>query len=347
MDTRERILTALTGGEPDRVPLTIYEFMMSRGQNERWLREQGLGLIVRMPAHRLEHRQVQFINHEYWEKGERRIRRTLRTPVGEVWQTVAPDAAYGSTWILEHFIKRPEDYQVMEFFVRDAVYHDNLENIREAQRRIGGDGLVYVRLAKVPIQEMLYYMLGMEQFAIDYYEKRDLFDSLHAAMLEQYERLYALAAEAPVEVILMGDNISSEVVGGERFRDYCAPVYSRIKEVLAGTGKLLAVHMDGKLKMLAKAVADTPVDVIEALTPPPMGDLSVAEARAAWPGKALWLNFTSSFHIASPEVIEAHTRQLLEEAGSKRGFAIGVTEDAPFEALERSLAVIARVLREG
>ena len=50
--------------------------------------------------------------------------------------------------------------------------------------------------------------------------------------------------------------------------------------------------------------------------------------------------------IEPPEVIEAHTRQLVAEAGSKRGFAIGVTEDAPFEALEKSLGVIARVLRE-
>jgi hypothetical protein len=45
-------------------------------------------------------------------------------------------------------------------------------------------------------------------------------------------------------------------------------------------------------------------------------------------------------------VIEAHTKQLLEEAGSKRGFAIGVTEDAPFEDLERSLTVITNVLKE-
>ena len=36
----------------------------------------------------------------------------------------------------------------------------------------------------------------------------------------------------------------------------------------------------------------------------------------------------------------------MEEAGTARGFAISVTEDAPVEALEKSLAVISRVLRE-
>jgi EAL domain-containing protein (putative c-di-GMP-specific phosphodiesterase class I) len=72
----------------------------------------------------------------------------------------------------------------------------------------------------------------------------------------------------------------------------------------------------------------------------------VREAREWWPNKALWINFTSSVHVESPERVAAHTRELLEEAGTKKGFVISVTEDAPIEALERSLAAISRVLQE-
>lgn len=346
MDIRERLLTALTWGEPDKVPLTVYDWILPRGVAERLVREAGVGLVMRLPAHRVAHRQVRFISTEYWEGGRRLIRKVIETPVGEVWQTLDPEAAYDSTWILEHYIKGPEDYRVMEFMIRDGVYRDNYEAIREAQRRLGGDGLVYTRLAKSPIQEMLYQMLGMEQFAEDYKFRRDLFDSLHSAMLERYEELYDFAAGSPTEVILLADNTTSDVVGRQRFRQYLLPVYARLKDRLSGTGKLLAVHMDGRLESLMEEVAMAQIDIIEALTPPGMGDVSIAEARRQWPNKALWLNFTSSYHIESPEAIEAHTRELLEEAGSKRGFAIGVTEDAPVEALERSLAVIARVLNE-
>ncbi len=346
MDIRERLLTALNWGEPDRVPLTVYDWILPRGVAERLLRESGVGLIMRLPAHRVEHRQVQFGSREYWEGGRRLLRKTIHTPVGEVWQVVDPEAAYDSTWILEHFIKGPEDYRVMEFMIRDAVYHDNYDRIREAQRRLGGDGLVYVRLAKSPMQEMLYQMMGIEQFAADYKFRRDLFDSLHNTMLERYEELYDLAAGSSVEVVMLADNITSDVVGQERFRNYCLPVYRRLRQRLAGTGKLLGVHLDGRLRSLRKEIAEAEFDIAEALTPPPMGDVSVREARRVWPDKALWLNFTSSMHIEPPEVIAAHTRGLLEEAGGRRGFAIGVTEDAPVEALERSLGVISRVLRE-
>jgi hypothetical protein len=96
----------------------------------------------------------------------------------------------------------------------------------------------------------------------------------------------------------------------------------------------------------AKTPATAPKHIVEALTPPPMGDLSVAEARQAWPDKVLWLNFTSCVHLESDESIASHARQLLAQAGSKRGFLIGVTEDCPFETLERSLRVIAAVLAE-
>ena len=347
MNVKERILTTMNWGIPDRVPLTVYDWMVPRGLTERLLRESGVGLITRLPAHRVEHREVEIITREYWESGRPFIRRTIRTPVGEVWQTLEPDRAYGtSNWIHEHFIKEPDDYRVMECYFRDARYRDNYDIIRESQRRMGSDGIVLVRVAKSPIQEMLYQLMGLEQFSEDYHMRRDRFDSLHATMVERYAELYDLAAESPVEILQLGDNITSDVVGKERFRAYLMPEYAKLMKRLAGTGKKLAVHMDGRLKSLKQDIADAEFDIVEALTPSPMGDVSVKEAREAWPNKALWINFTSSMHIEPPDVIERHTRQLLEEAGTNRGFAISVTEDAPVEALEKSLSVISRVLGE-
>jgi uroporphyrinogen-III decarboxylase len=313
---------------------------------ERRLREAGVGLITRLPAHSVEHRQIEITTREYSANGRRLMRRTIHTPVGEVWQTIESEPAYASNLISEHFIKRPEDYEVMKSYLRDGVYHDNYGAIREAQRQTGDDGIVLVRVGKSPLQEILYQMMGYEQFAVDYYYNRELLDDLHAAMVNRYQELYALAANAPVEILQLADNITADVIGAERFRTYLMPEYVKLKTHLKGTGKLLAVHMDGRLRGLRDQIAASGCDIVEGLTPPPMGDVSVREARLIWPGKALWINFTSTVHLESPECIEAHTRQLLNEAGSKRGFAISVTENAPFEALERSLLIIARVLQE-
>jgi len=348
MTIRERILAALYWRETDTVPLTVYELILPRGMNERKLRDAGVGLVLRPPAHRVEHRRVEITSREYWERGRRTIRRTIHTPAGEIHQVLEPDEqAYAyqhNTWIKEHFIKTPEDYRVMEFYIDDALYHDNYAFLRSERRRIGEDGLVYVRIAKSPIQEMIYQMIGIERFSLDLYDHPDLIESLHETMCRRYEELYEIAAGAPVEILLLGDNITADIVGKERFEKYLAPVYRRIKSWISGTEKRLGVHMDGRVAALKDEIARAEIDIIEALTPPPMGDLSVAEARKSWPDKALWLNFTSSMHIQSPQRIAAHTRELLEQAGGAGGFAIGVTEDAPAEALEQSLAAIADVL---
>ena len=360
MNARERILTAMRWGEPDQVAFACWLEHLPRGINERLLRDSGMGLVARANLTWVEHPNVEFVTHDYIENGQRRVREEINTPVGSVWQTLQPDSGYGtfdrvkafavpfsvSSWALEYFIKGLDDYRVMEFVVRDAVYHDDYAGLREARRQLGGDGVVLARLTKMPIQEMLYYMMGMERFALDYHLRRDLFDSLHAAMLDRLEELYDVAANAPVEIIHMTDNVSADVVGTERYRDYFMPVYDRLHSQLAGTGKLVAVHSDGRLSSLREMIAEAQFDIVEALTPPPVGDVSVREARQAWPDKALWLNFTSSMHTQPSAVIEAHTRQLIEEAGSRRGFGISMTEDAPFEDLERSLGVISRVLQD-
>jgi hypothetical protein len=193
---------------------------------------------------------------------------------------------------------------------------------------------------------MLYQLMGLDLFAADYQGRRDLFDSLFAVMAKRYAEIYDLAAASPAEIVWCADNIYSDMIGPERFQRYIAPEYATISAGIRGTEKLLAVHMDGTLRSLSAEIGAAECHIIEAMTPPPMGDFSVREARTAWPKKALWLNFTSSMHIEPPDVIAEHTRSLLAEAGTTRGFAIGVTEDAPVPALEASLGVIARVLKE-
>jgi len=81
--------------------------------------------------------------------------------------------------------------------------------------------------------------------------------------------------------------------------------------------------------LLAEAIGGTDLDYIEAFTPAPDTDMSVREAREAWPDKVLWLNFPSSVHLRSDAEVERVTVDLLEQAGTPDGLIMGVTEDMP------------------
>ena len=341
MNARERILAAMAWEEPDQVPWTIYDALSIGGAAEREMRDMGLCMIRRCAAHQTEHCQVEFDQVEYEESGRRLSRHIIRTPVGEV---SCVQAAGG--WPMEHYIKRSEDYAVMEFVWRDAIHRDNYQAIREAQEALGDEGLVIVRVGKGPLLEILYGMMGLERFSIDLYERPELIDSLYDLMVQRYDEFYDLAAESPAEILQAADNIPADVVGLERYRRYCMPLYERHMRRLVGTGKRLVVHMDGLLRSLIGAIGESCFDVLEAFTPAPMGDVTVREARQAWSDKALWLNFPGSVHIQKDEAIADQTRQLIEEAGDKRGFAIGITEDIPPDHWARSMRVIGRTIRE-
>jgi len=93
-------------------------------------------------------------------------------------------------------------------------------------------------------------------------------------------------------------------------------------------------------------VRESHLDFVEAFTPPPDCNVSVAEARAAWPEKRLWTNFPSSVHLQSEETIREATLEIVKQAGDRKGFLMGVTEDVPAEHIERSVTVILNTLRE-
>jgi hypothetical protein len=86
------------------------------------LRELGMGMMSRQGVVEADapHCQVEWV--EYEEDGKRFGRRTLKTPVGEVYSVHQLGAAYGSSWFVNHFIKAPEDYKVVDAHVHRVEF---------------------------------------------------------------------------------------------------------------------------------------------------------------------------------------------------------------------------------
>jgi len=346
MTPRERIVAALRGEPVDCVPLCAYPGLFPRGETERNLRDDGMGIYHRIGVLTSETRNVTRTSTTYWEEGRYWIRNTVRTPVGEVWETLRTGGGYGTSLRCEFFIKRPEDYRVLEFMANDATYTPNEAAIEEAKRTLGEDGAVIGNLGYTPMQQMLIMWMGPERFAVDSYENPDAFFSLYETLCRRHEEEYEIAADAPVEFVEYGDNVTAKMIGPERFQKYVVPCYNRLGERLHAKGKRVGSHLDGDLELLKEAIRDSELDFIEAYNPPPDGDLSVRAARECWGPTVISINFTSSIHLAGPEEIKAHTRQLLEDASPGTGFIVGVTENIPESVWQETLPLILRVLRE-
>jgi uroporphyrinogen-III decarboxylase len=345
MTIRERVAAALRGQPVDQIPFTIYPGMLP-AEEERRLRALGLGLSVRLPVMELVRPNVRSDYRRYQENGIPYGRTTLCTPVGEVYSTSRLDSAYGSSWIRDHYIKAPDDYRTMEFIIRDTSYRPAYQAFAEAVREVGEEGYVTGNMSYSPLMEMRVHLLGLERFSLDMYDRPDLFFSLYDTMREKEREAYAIAADSPAEFVIYCGNCSPEVLGPERFERYCVPCYNELGELLHARGKLLGVHLDANNAAWKEAVAASAIDVVEAFTPAPDTDMSVADARAAWPDKVLWINFPSSLHLAPRQRIQQETRRILREAAPGRGLIVGITENIPDSAWPTSLPAIAEALAE-
>lgn len=69
------------------------------------------------------------------------------------------------------------------------------------------------------------------------------------------------------------------------------------------------------------------VDVIEPLLVPPMGDLSIGEALAAWPGKVIWTGFPGSVYALGPEETRKQELSMLRDAGTGERLCIEMSTE--------------------
>lgn len=189
----------------------------------------------------------------------------------------------------------------------------------------------------------MYSYMDVEIFSIEWAERRDELIALHNAMAENERPIYEIVAKSPALVVQCGGNYSSEVLGKNRFLAYVLPHWEAVGDVLHKGGKLLGCHLDANNKLWAKEVGASPLDWIEAFTPAPDTDMTVADARTAWPGKTLFINFPSSVHLDSAEVIANKTRQMLKEAAPGDRFVIGITENVPENRWRESFRTILNV----
>jgi len=339
----EEIRAALHGEAPRLVPFTIYHGMLVRGAFEREMRERGLALLQRMGTCSAHSPDVKVTSVTETVDGKERHRTIYETPVGSVsdaWQR----GGYGSARTVEHQIKTVEDYRVAEFMVRNTVYAPNYDAFLQARDRLGADGYLMAHSCYSPLLAIQVGLLGVERFCLELIDHEAEVLSLYEALCEKQREMYRIIANGPAEACLYGGNIMQETLGPERIERFILPCWQEFGDLMHEEGKMLGVHLDANNKLLLDIVARSSLDFIEAFTPPPDCDTSVAEARAAWPGKVLSLNFPSSVHLRDAEAIRKVAAQIIEEAGDRRGFILGITEDVPPDALLRSAPAILDVI---
>ena len=342
---RQDILAVLHGRVPGRIPWTIHHELLPRGSLERELRSRGLAVVEKGVRPYQEGRHRVWVEERWgWDGGVRRLHRRWHTPLGELRgrQRVGPD---GSLWTEEYPLKSAADFRLLEYISEDTEYRENRDAVASAQRALGEDGLVLCRLMRSPLQRLLVEWLGAEGVSYALADAPRELDRLISRLAAKDEEALALAAASPAEAVWSAENVTAELTGPELFGRYHRPYYDRAASILRAGGKLYGVHLDGRLRPLKEAIGQSGLDFVEGFNPPPLGDVQPEEARAAWPGKAIWLNIPANLFLGEEDRVVRDLKELAGRCVEAGGFLLTLTEEFPDP--ERSLRLVGRAMAPG
>lgn len=325
---RQRVLRALEGGHADKVPFTVYERKIPQCAAERELRNRGLCIAHRIGVVKELHPNVKQTTVTSHEGGKTLVRTHYETPHGTLTSVVEPAGFTG--WSHRRMWNGPDDYKALLFYIKDTVIEPDYGPAADAIGYLGDDAIVKTNFALEPLQMMISGpFIKMEDFCLEWMERRDEILKLVDAYVEVQRRKYPLVAESPCQLANYGGNVVPEITSPAMYRDYYLPHYQEAAEAMHARGKLIGCHYDANCGNLAECIAESPLDYIEAFTPAPDTDMTLGQARSAWPDKTIWMNFPSSVHLRPDAEVTRCTVELLGQVDSIDGLIMGITEDVP------------------
>ena len=348
MNFLKRINAVLHNRKPDKIPFAPYDNLIPRGDFEREMRNRGMGLCARRSSIRSETPDVWVESTSHGDI----TKTTYHTPVGSVStsrRTRLGRLSDSGSVQLEWMIKDVEDYEPVIFMIENTEFHSNDDGYYKPVRDLGADGIVRGSGLSPPYDSSEGYF-GLFRWGTEQYDYPEHFARLVEALERRAERMFPYIADSPAEFISFGGLSGS--YGPREFEKYALPFYQKYVPLLHEKGKICVMHAHASnLSVFKELIAQTGIDVIEAFTPPPIGDLSVAEARKAWGGETIiWVNFPETVFLYGEENTKEYTVDLLKSDTSSSALVIGMTELGLYgiadEATERTFKAGVRAIMD-
>lgn len=379
---KQRMLTALRRGQPDRLPGTTHHLMQyfldkyEHGiSNEQFFDQYGLDPIVWIVPHQpapgngdyydprqgepgfLEAKRVSSAQWQVeWEDipcDEYQARRyRIVTPKGTL--SMVTQSNQQTTWVSEPLIKNKRDIDLIGDFVT-SPWCDR-EAINQMAAQYGERGLVR---SMVPCFDV-YGQPGTWQDACCLYPTEQLILATYddpawvhelLGILHRRKKDYIQSmAGAKLDLCeLGGGSASSTVISPRLFDEFVAPYDTVLIALAHEAGQRIVYHTCGGMMPFLEKIAAMQPDAMETFTPAAMGgDVDLADAKRRIGDRVCIIGGFDQFHFltnCTPEATRAEVRRCFEAAGTGGGYILSPS-DHFFDADPRLIAAYADAAHE-
>ncbi len=260
-----------------------------------------------------------------------------KTPYGdltEVWEYITSTHSWGPK---EHLLKDATDLKKLRFVYENLTYTPDYKLASDRVNMRDDNGIVVVYTPKTPFMELVALKAGIENVTYMFLDDEAELKATLALMEEKHDIATKIAIDSPGECIFVPDNLSSEVVGGMFYNNYIKPVHTKWVEEIKKSGKYSFVHLDGTLTPLLTELSKVGFNVIEAVTPMPVGDIAVKDLRNyVLEDTIIWGGIPGGFFTneLSDKEFDDFVTDVIKTMKNSKNFVLGVADQVVPNSLE-------------
>ncbi len=340
MTSKERLLTALRRGRPDRVPVTIYGY--SRHDDAWYNHEPSYAPLIELETRYgdsfvtapvddcpvlIGDPNVAHGQEQVHPDGSMVKTTEIDTPKGRLRTVTRRDPGLMTYWQIEPLVKSDEDIERL-LSMPDPPVDVNLQRIRDLENRVGEDGILCFSVG-----DALGHVVGLFDFE-DFVMRCYADDGPILALLDkaQEQVLRAIRTIGPLVKNAAFRLWGPEYAGAPLmdpltyFARYVVDRDRQATDAIHATGNFSVIHCHGRLHDLLDMIVDLGADALEPLETLPMStaDVTLAELKQRIGSKICLMGAIQAHTLetGTPDAARQEVRQAIEVAAGDGGFVL-------------------------
>jgi len=278
-----------------------------------------------------------------------------KTPVGTVSTVVLYDeamlrAGISITHVEQHSFKTPDDYTPLGYIFENARVEPNYGGYSEFAHNTGDRGIAvgFISLAASPMHLIQRELMPLDTFFYEIYDHPDQVKRLSDKISSYWDRVLAISAESPADVLFLGANYDASVTYPPFFAEHILPTLKKFAVTLHDRSKYLLTHTDGENTGLLQHYLDSNIDIADSICPAPMTKLPLKEVRDFFGKDIVIMGGIPSVALLQMSMNDQEFDTFLdgffEEIGDGSNLILGISDTTPPQAdFDRLLKIIERV----
>ena len=345
--SRLRLLTALSGGTPDRVPINTYE--LAGFNSLDWYNRQPSyrGLMDFIRAHTdcitnwnprpatdrytCEERflcsdfPVEIESHTDTVGQFQRTTRVCHTPKGDLRSVKQSTADVYTTWQAEHWCKSLDDVdKALSVPYQPADY--DASDLGRVRAELGDHGLVMASIGDPAY--LAADLMSFQDFLMWAFEETDHFAHTVAVIAERVMENLRRQLDCCVldcYRIVGPEYFTPPYLPPAMFRRFVLPHVAEMTRLIHSRGSKARLHCHGRIGRVLDLILETGCDGIDPCEPPPDGDLELDEVkrRCQARGVSVWGNLELKLlETGTPDRVRLEVRKIMGQAKAGGGFVL-------------------------